>query len=239
PEAGTQRLRDVINKDITEDEILHAAESAFNAGYSAVKLYFMLGLPTETDDDLKGIADLCLKIQKLYSAKKRKKSLRISVSVATFIPKPFTPFQWEKQASEEEVAEKQELLKNVLPRGVRFSWNSYYPSLLEAAFARGDRRLGEVLQKAYQSGCVFDGWDSELDCEKWKKAFEDCGISPYEYSRGRQTDEVLPWDFIDMFINKKFLLSERQKAYAGKVSGSCLDGCKGCGMQKYCPEVQK
>ncbi|MCD8373239.1 MAG: TIGR03960 family B12-binding radical SAM protein [Clostridia bacterium] len=206
PEAGTQRLRDVINKDITEEEILHAAESAFNAGYSAVKLYFMLGLPTETDEDLKGIADLCVKIRKLYGKQKRAKQLRISISVATFIPKPFTPFQWEKQATEEEVEQKQQFLRSVLPNGVKFSWNSYYPSLLEAAFARGDRPLGKVLEAAYKNGCVFDGWDSELDGEKWKDAFNSCGISPCEYSRGRDEDEILPWDFIDMYIEKKLLL---------------------------------
>lgn len=238
PEAGTQRLRDVINKDITEEEILTAAESAFNAGYTAVKLYFMLGLPTETDDDLRGIASLCEKIQKLYLKNKRPRQLRISVSVATFIPKPFTPFQWERQANEEEVLQKQELLKSVLPRGVKFSWNSYYPSLLEAAFARGDRRLGAVIESAYKNGCIFDGWDSYFSCEKWQKAFDDCGISPYEYSRGRGEDEVLPWDFIDMYIDKKFLLSERKKAYAGTVTGSCMQSCKGCGIQKYCPAAK-
>ena len=162
PEAGTQRLRDVINKDITEEEILKAAKSAFDAGYSAVKLYFMLGLPTETDEDLKGISEICEKIRLLYSSQKRAKSLRISVSAATFVPKPFTPFQWERQADEQEVKHKQDFILKHLPRGVHFSWSAYYPSLLEAVLARGDRRLGKVILSAYKNGCTFDGWETAL-----------------------------------------------------------------------------
>ena len=238
PEAGTQRLRDVINKDITEDEILNAAKSAFNAGYSAVKLYFMIGLPTETYADLDGICEICRKIQVLYSSEKRKKALRISVSAATFVPKPFTPFQWEKQATEEEVKEKQDYLLKHLPRGVKLSWSAYYPSFLEAALARGDRRLGKVILSAYKNGCIFDGWDNFFNADGWKKAFDDCGICGVEYVRERSTDELLPWDFIDVFVDKKFLAAERGRAYEAKVTGSCLDGCKGCGMQKVCPAAR-
>lgn len=238
PEAGTQRLRDVINKDVTEEEILRAAKSAFGAGYSAVKLYFMLGLPTETDDDLAGICDICEKIRLLYSSQKRQKALRISVSVATFVPKPFTPFQWEKQADEDEVRRKQDYLIKHLPRGVKLSWSAYYPSFLEAVLARGDRRLGRVIAAAYKNGCTFDGWDNDFNEDGWKKAFDECGICGGQYVRERGTDEILPWDFIDMMIDKKFLIKERERAYAGEVTGSCQGGCKGCGMQKDCPAAR-
>lgn len=238
PEAGTQRLRDVINKDITEDEILKAAESAFDAGYSAVKLYFMLGLPTETDEDLQGICDICEKIRAVYARKKRQKALRISVSAATFVPKPFTPFQWERQADEAEVAYKQDYLIKHLPRGVKFSWSAYYPSLLEAVLARGDRALGKVILSAYKNGCTFDGWDNLFFEEGWKKAFDNCGICAGQYVRERTEDEILPWDFIDVMVDKKFLLGERKKAYACEVTGNCMQGCKACGLQKNCPAAK-
>ena len=238
PEAGTQRLRDVINKDITEEEILRAARRAFDAGYSAVKLYFMIGLPTETDDDLAGICHICEKIRAIYAEVKRPKALRISVSAATFVPKPFTPFQWERQIGEDEVRHKQDYLIKHLPRGVKFSWSAYYPSLLEAVLARGDRTLGKVILSAYKKGCTFDGWDN-LFCESgWREAFDERGISPHLFVRERREDEVLPWDFIDMMIDKKFLLSERRRAYDGKVTGSCLTGCHACGMQKSCPAAR-
>lgn len=237
PEAGTQRLRDVINKDISESEIINAASSAFDAGYSAVKLYFMLGLPTETDDDLLGIKELCEKIKWAYSMKKRAKSLRISVSVSTFVPKPFTPFQWEAQATREEVGKKQRLLLESLKlNGVTISWSDYFSSMLEAVLARGDRRLSEVIFKAYKSGCIFDGW--KPDEQKWQNAFISAQIDPRIYLRERKEDEILPWDFIDCGVDKKFLIAERKKAYRQEVTGSCLSGCKGCGMQKNCPAAR-
>lgn len=239
PEAGSQRLRDVINKDITEDEILHAAESAFDIGYSAVKLYFMLGLPTETDDDLLAVRRICDLIKGVYGRKKRARALRISVSVSTFIPKPFTPFQWEKQATEEQVTAKQELLKRALfIRGVTLSWSDYFTSRLEAALARGDRRLGKVIRAAYEKGCRFDGWDKQLKRDAWREAFADCGISPDEYTREWSEDEILPWDMIDTGITKKFLLDERHRAYAGVVTGSCLKKCNACGLQRECPAAK-
>lgn len=235
PEAGTQRLRDAINKDVTEEEILRAVNSAFDGGYSAVKLYFMLGLPTETDEDLKGIRHICDLIRWAYNQKPRKKALRISVSVSTFIPKPFTPFQWEAQASIDEVARKQELLKRTLfIKGVNLSTSDYFTSLLEAVLARGDRRLGATLLSAYRNGCVFDGWIKELNVDGWKRAFEESGVDPAFYTRERAEDEVLPWSFIDVGVSEKFYLSERAKAYAGEVSGSCLKKCGGCGLMKIC-----
>ncbi len=235
PEAGTQRLRDVINKDMTESEILHAAESAFDMGYSAVKLYFMMGLPTETDDDLIGIGRICGLIKGIYRSKPRKKQLRISVSCSTFIPKPFTPFQWEAQISDSEMQAKQQtLLSAIRAKGVQLSTSDNFTARLEAVLARGDRRLAKVIYAAYKNGCIFDGWDSELNRGGWDKAFEDCGIDPSDYTRSRAEDEVLPWDFIDIGVTKKFLLSERHKAYSGAVTGSCLSGCKGCGLQSVC-----
>lgn len=237
PEAGTQRLRDVINKDITEEEILKAAESAFDTGYSAVKLYFMTGLPTETDEDIEGIGRICALIKGVYKKKPRKKQLRISVSCSTFIPKPFTPFQWEKQASDEQIAHTREVLVNCKHlKGVVLSWSDPFTARLEAVLARGDRRLSKVIRAAYENGCIFDSWDKELNKDGWNKAFESTGISPDEYTREFGETETLPWDFIDIGVTKKFLLAERAKAYSGKVTGSCLASCKGCGMQSYCPQ---
>lgn len=234
PEAGTQRLRDVINKDITDEEIQRGIDIAFRLGYSSIKLYFMMGLPTETDEDLLGIPAIVKKIKQSYAKNpSRARALRISVSVSTFIPKPFTPFQYEKQASKEEVLHKVELLKKELfIKGVSFSWNDYELSQTEAVLARGDRRLGAVIENAYRRGCVFDGWQQFFKYDEWQNALSDCGLSPELYTREWGENEVLPWDFIDIFVDKKFLLSERHKAYENKVSGGCLGGCKACGMQK-------
>ena len=239
PEAGSQRLRDVINKDITEDEILSAAESAFDIGYSAVKLYFMLGLPTETDDDLHAIRRIVDLIKSAYGRQPRAKSLRVSVSVSTFIPKPFTPFQWEAQCSEEEVEAKQKVLRDCLYiKGVTLSWSDYFTSRLEGVFARGGRRLGKVLERAYELGCRFDGWTKDLNKQAWAQAFEDCGVDPAIYTRERGMDELLPWDFIDIGMDKKFFARERERAYGGVVTGSCKKGCAGCGLQKICPAAR-
>ncbi len=235
PEAGSQRLRDVINKDITEEEIVRAASSAFDIGYCAVKLYFMLGLPTETDEDLEGIGRIVGVIRKCYREKQRAKPLRVSVSCSTFIPKPFTPFQWEKQATEEEIRRKRALLIDGLRgKGVNLSWSDDFTAVLEAVLARGDRRVGRVIELAYRNGCKFDGWDKELNKNGWSEAFKAAGISPGEYTRERGEDEILPWDFIDIGVNKKFFLAERRRAYAETVTGSCLSSCKGCGLQAVC-----
>ena len=239
PEAGTQRLRNVINKDVTEDEIMRGVRLAFEEGYTGIKLYFMLGLPTETDDDLRGIRDTVYKIREVFSARpNRLRSLRISVSVSTFIPKPFTPFQWERQASRSEVEEKIALLrKELFIKGCTLSWNDYDLSEMEAVFARGDRRTGKVLEIAYRKGCIFDGWTSRFDAQKWHEAFAEAGVSPEDYTREWGEDEILPWDHIDVFVNKKFLLKERHAAYGETVTGSCQTSCKGCGMQAvFCPK---
>lgn len=235
PEAGSQRLRDVINKDLTEQEILRAAESAFDNGYSAVKLYFMLGLPTENDEDLREIGKICAYIKGIYRKKPRKKQLRISVSCSTFIPKPFTPFQWERQITKAEMERKRQvLLDGMKAKGVVLSWSDDFTATLEAVLARGDRKLSRVISNAYRNGCRFDGRDGMPDKDGWQKAFEDAGVSPDEYTRERGEDEILPWDFIDIGVTKKFLLAERKRAYAGEVTGSCLSSCKGCGLQNSC-----
>lgn len=234
PEAGTQRLRDVINKDITEEEIIRGVENAFNLGYSSIKLYFMMGLPTETDEDLLGIAKIVRLIKGIYGKNPASaRALRVSVSVSTFIPKPFTPFQYERQISKEEVRHKVEILKKELfIKGVSFSWNDYELSQIEAVLARGDRRLGAVIEKAYKKGCVFDGWQQYFKPELWYEALSECGLTADDYTREYAEDEILPWDFIDLFIDKDFLLRERHAAYAEKVSGGCQSGCKACGIQK-------
>ena len=234
PEAGTQRLRDVINKDITEEEIMRGAENAFRLGYNSIKLYFMMGLPTETDEDLLGIADIVKKIKSVYGRNPSAlRALRVSVSVSTFIPKPFTPFQYERQITKEEVEHKVALLKKELfIKGVTFSWNDFELSEIEAVIARGDRRLGRVIENAYRRGCVFDGWQQFFKHDEWCAALADCGLKTSDFTREFGEDEILPWDFIDLFIDKEFLLRERHAAYRGEVSGGCQSGCKACGIQR-------
>ncbi len=236
PEAGTQRLRDVINKDISEEEIKTGVEKAFNLGYSAIKLYFMLGLPTEIDEDLEGICDIVEMIKSVYSQnEKRLRGLRINVSVSTFIPKPFTPFEWEKFVTKEEVEHKLGVLKKRLfIKGVSLKWNDYELSEMEAVLARGDRKLGKVLLNAYEQGCIFDSWSEYFKPDKWYTAFDNAGVDKNEYLKRFEDNEIFAWDFIDMGIKKSFLLKERNLAYSDKCSGGCQSGCKGCGLEGRC-----
>lgn len=236
PEAGTQRLRDVINKDIKESEILTGIEKAFNLGYSSIKLYFMMGLPTETDDDLEGIVTIVEQIKNVYSQNpKRLRGLRINVSVSTFIPKPFTPFQWEKFVSRDEVEHKIEFLKNKLRiKGVSFNWNDYNLSEVEALLARGDRNLSKVLKYAYENGCYFDSWGEYFNYDKWMEAFNATNVDKNKYVNEHGEADVLCWDFVDIVVTKAFLLRERKNAYAEKCSGGCQSGCKGCGLAGRC-----
>lgn len=234
PEAGTQRLRDVINKNITEDEIISTCKMAFESGYTAVKLYFMLGLPTETPEDLEGIANLAQKVvDEYYSnpARKKGKPVSVNISVATFVPKPFTPFQFEPQARLEEIPEKQKhLLSSVRTKKITVSYHQSYTSLLEGVFARGDRKLCDVLLKAREKGLRLDGWDECFDHEKWLEAFEECGIDTAFYaSRKREYDEILPWDHIDYCVSKKFLISENMRAHEGVTTKNCRQECNACG----------
>ena len=238
PEAGTQRMRDVINKGVTEEDLLEKVRDAFEGGWSSVKLYFMDGLPTETTADLDGIADLARKVVAEYfnvPRDRRAKGLRVTVSASTFVPKPFTPFQWAAQDTIEQIQEKQEHLKKVLNiKGVNFNWHEPHLSFLEACFARGDRRIGSVLEKAVELGCCLDGWNEAFRFDLWMKAFESCGLDPAFYAnRGREKDEIMPWDHIDCGVTKSFLWSEKEKSERAETTRDCRQGCNGCGMQRW------
>ncbi len=237
PEAGTQRLRDAINKNVTEKEVLETSRKAFSGGWTAVKLYFMLGLPTETLDDVAGIADLSQKVvDEFYRNpdKPKGKGVQVSISVASFVPKPFTPFQWEAQNTRDELKVKQEhLLASVKTKKVRVSYHKIDISFLEGVLARGDRRLCDVIEKAWKNGCKFDSWDDSFKIDVWEKTFEECGVDPLFYSsRKRDFSEILPWDHLDYGIRKQFLIDENKKAYAGETTDHCRIQCAGCGANR-------
>ena len=237
PEAGTQRLRDAINKNVTEDEVLRTSRKAFEGGWTAVKLYFMLGLPTETFDDVAGIADLAQKVvDEFYKNpnKPKGKGVQVSISVASFVPKPFTPFQWEPQDTRKMLLEKQaHLLSCVKTRKVNVSYHKVDISFLEGVFARGDRRLSKVIYYAWQHGCKFDGWDDSFLFDTWLEAFEQCGVDPLFYtSRKREFEEILPWDHLDYGIRKEFLISENKKAHESETTPHCRIKCAGCGANR-------
>ncbi len=234
PEAGTQRLRDVINKNVTEEEIMRTCRMAFEGGYTSVKLYFMLGLPTETDEDLKGIAELGQKIVNEFYAmpnKPKGKSVNVSISVSTFVPKPFTPFEFEPQIGIEEMRRRQSVIRDsVTTRKVSVSWHESKVSFLEGVFARGDRRLGSVIEMAVKKGCRFDGWDECFHLDKWIEAFNECGIEPEFFAnRKREFDEILPWDHLDYGVSKTFLINENKTAYAAITTPNCKEKCSNCG----------
>lgn len=233
PEAGTQRLRNVINKNISDDDINNIGK-AFAVGYQSVKLYFMMGLPTETNEDLDGIAEICQRLRALYYSEKRQRPLSISVSCSVFIPKPCTPFQWSRQIGINEMLEKQEYLRGKLReiKGVKFSWHGAESSKLEAALARGGEELSDVIEEAYKSGSKFDSWSEYFDWENWLSAFEKCGIDINDYSREYSLDEELPWDFIDTGVPKSYFKKEYEKALKGETTRNCRNGCNGCGASK-------
>jgi len=238
PEAGTQRLRDVINKNITEDEIFSACKTAFEGGYAGVKLYFMMGLPTETDEDILGITDLAVRIADLYYQmpnRPRGQKLSISISCATFVPKPFTPFQFEPQISIDEINRRQKLLLDSVKskRYINVSYHNYRISILEAALAKGDRRLGAVIKWAWERGCKFDGWDEMYRYDEWVKAFEDVGADIDFYAhRPMAYDETAPWDHLDYMIEKSFFVRENKRARDGMTTKSCREQCSGCGVNR-------
>lgn len=234
PEAGTQRLRNVINKNITEENIMNSLSDAFKQGFSTVKLYFMIGLPTETMDDIEGIITLTEKIKKLfYENRVKGKQLRISASVSTFIPKPFTPFQWEKFDSLENINQKQRYLYEKFNEiKVNFSWHDYNNSRLEAILSRGGRELADSLLRAYQNGAKFDAWGEYYNYDNYKEAFEHYGVNLSAITDGAEVNDLLPWDFISVGVDKKFLASEREKAYVAATTPACNKQCNGCGLQR-------
>lgn len=238
PEAGTQRMRDIINKNISEETILNTMQFAYENGWSTVKLYFMIGLPFETDEDVLGIAELVKKIEALYYSvpkEKRGKRFGITVSVSTFVPKPHTPFQWAPQDSFETILRKQNLLKdNLRSKNIRLNWHDAETSVLEAAFARGDRRLGKVILEAHKLGCKLDGWNEYFSFEKWQQAFQNAGVDMAFYNeRERSLDEVLPWEVTFCGVTKEFFKRELLEAKAVRTTPNCQDKCAGCGANRY------
>lgn len=234
PEAGSQRLRDVINKGVTAEDLDETLTKVFGLGWSRVKLYFMMGLPTETNEDLEGINELGNRAAYLFKtipAELRKGSVAITLSTACFVPKPFTPFQWFEQDSLEKLREKQRFLrKTINNKKIKFNYHDAHTSVLEGAFARGDRKLSEVIISAFESGCKFDGWQEYFDFDKWVAAFEKNGLDYTFYNRARAYDELLPWDFIDVGVRKDFLQRENEAAINGIVTEDCRDNCAGCGV---------
>ncbi|MBO5463484.1 MAG: TIGR03960 family B12-binding radical SAM protein [Clostridia bacterium] len=233
-EAGTQRLRDVINKNISEEEILETCRKAFVGGWTAVKLYFMIGLPTETDDDVIGINQLSQKVvNEFYNNpdKPKGKSVNVSAGVSSFVPKPCTPFQWEPQDTREELKRKQQLLlETCTSKKITFRFHNTDLTFLEGVFARGDRKLCDVIETAYRNGCTFDSWDDKFKFDTWMNAFETCGVSTEFYAnRRRSYDEILPWDHINSGVKKSFLISENEKAKKAETTGHCRQQCAGCG----------
>ncbi len=236
PEAGTQRLRDVINKGVTEEDIYTSVEQAISLGWRSIKLYFMIGLPTETYEDLDGIAKIAeniIEINKKYNGPKGGR-FNLTVSVSNFVPKADTPFQWERQNTPEEFREKHKYLTEKLKiKGVKFNYHDSYTSVCEAIFARGDRRTGAALLRAHEMGCRLDGWTEHFHPDRWEQAFEETGITADFYAyRERKEDEILPWDIINCGVSKKFLLSEKHKAYGETTTHDCRNGCVGCGINR-------
>jgi len=237
PEAGTQRLRDVINKNVTEEDLMRAVDIAFRGGKSSVKLYFMNGLPTETDEDIDGISALASSVVSAYyklPKSERPRGVNVTISVACFVPKPFTPFQWEKQDSLSELQRKQEHLRGcITDRKIKYNYHDAKVSFIEAVLARGDRRLAPAIALAVEEGAMFDAWDEYFDFDRWMSVFARTGVDPNFYTtRGFGLDEVLPWDIIDCGVTKQYLLREREKAYAEKTTPSCAENCNGCGANK-------
>lgn len=238
PEAGTQRLRDVINKNITEENIIKSTDLLFRGGWTNVKLYFMIGLPTETMEDVVGIADLAQKVLGVYWAipkEERAKQINITVSTSSFVPKPFTAFQWAAQDSREMLIEKQDALKAAITsKKIRYNWHDNKTSYLEGVFARGDRRLCEVIIRAVENGCKFDGWGEHFKFDTWMKTFDELGINPDFYNaRERSYEEVLPWDHIDIGVTKEFFIRENEKAKAAVTTKNCREQCAGCGVNQF------
>lgn len=244
PEAGSQRLRNVINKGLTEEDILQGAALAFEGGWTRVKLYFMLGLPTETEEDIRGIAALSNQIAAVFfetvpKDRRINGKVQIVTSTSFFIPKPFTPFQWARQCTKEEYIEKAYLTRNAIKeqlnqKSIKYNWHEADTSVLEGVLARGDRRIAQVLLKVYEKGAIYDAWSEYFDNEKWLSAFSECGLDIAFYTtRERSLDEIFPWDFIDCGVSKAFLKREWLKAQKEEISPNCRKACQGCGVSRF------
>ena len=236
PEAGTQRLRDVINKNVTLEALLNSCHTAFAGGYNAVKLYFMLGLPTETDEDVLGIADVAARVMHAWreSAPNKQRGVRITVSTSYFVPKPHTAFQWEPQITREEYERRVQLLReNMTTKTVTYNWHDGQTSFIEAVLARGDRRLGNVLETVWRKGGHLDAWEEYFSLERWQEAFAECGVDPAFYAyRRREKDEIMPWDMISSGVTRDYLWREHENAVAGVTTPDCRTRCNGCGANK-------
>ena len=236
PEAGSQRLRDAINKNVTEEDLLHTCRLAFEGGWNTIKLYFMLGLPTETDEDILGIAELAnqvLHTWRLY-AKNKNRGVRITVSTSCFVPKPHSPFQWEKQVTMDEYIRKVNLLRdNIKAKNVVYNWHDPQTSYIEATLSRGDRRMGSVIENVWRDGGRLEAWSDYFSFDRWMKAFDDAGVDPTFYAhRERKKDEVMPWDLADVGVRKEHLWHEREQAYKSELSPDCRKQCSACGAAK-------
>lgn len=240
PEAGSQRMRDVINKNVLEEDLIKSVTLAFEGGWNTVKLYFMIGLPYEEFSDIAGISDLAEKVVECFYKSEKTNKRRppsVTLSVASFVPKPFTPFQWAAQDSIETLSEKQLFLKNeIRNRKIRYNYHQSDVSVLEGVFARGDRKLNKVILRAHQLGCKLDGWSECFSLEKWEQAFSDSGIDMAFYTRARDYDEILPWDFVDIGVTREFMISENEKAKQAATTPNCREKCSGCGAAKLCKE---
>ena len=238
PEAGSQRMRDVINKNVSEEDLINSATLAFEGGWNSVKLYFMIGLPYEEMEDIAGIARLAEKVVECYynsEKTNKKRAVNVTLSVASFVPKPFTPFQWAPQDTMETLAEKQLFLKGeVRNRHIKYNYHQNDISVLEGVFARGDRKLGKVLLRAHSLGCKLDGWNECFNLELWEKAFSDCGIDMAFYTRERSYDEILPWDIVDIGVSTQFMKNENEKAKKAATTPNCREKCSGCGAAALC-----
>ena len=244
PEAGSQRLRDVINKGLTEEDILHGAHDAFVGGWNRVKLYFMLGLPTETEEDIAGIGDIANKIAAEYfdtlpKEKRGGRTIEIVASTSFFVPKPFTPFQWAPMNTKEEFLDKANqtrrgIMSQLNQKHIKYNWHEADASMMEGVFARGDRKLCKVIMDAYHKGCLYDAWGEYFKFDTWMETFREDGVDPFFYTtRKRSQDEIFPWDILDCGVDKKFLYREWQNALSEKVSPNCRKQCLGCGARKY------
>ena len=233
PEAGTQRLRDAINKNVREEDLLHSCRVAFEGGWNGVKLYFMLGLPTETDEDVLGIAELAnqvLHTWRMY-AKNKARGVRITVSTSCFVPKPHSPFQWEAQVTMDEYRRRVQLLRdNMKAKNVTYNWHDPETSYIEAVLSRGDRRIADVIETVWRSGGALEAWSDYFSFERWMDAFAACGVDPAFYAcRERGKDEFMPWNVIDMGVTRRHLWHEREQAYKAELSPDCRKQCTGCG----------